>query len=383
MEIETDKSIFQEEFKTKMKIGLLTFHAAMNVGAQLQALALFKTLKDAGHEVEFIRYEPNYLKYPYRFFRNARIKNGIASYVKQCLLHIFCDTYTWIKTKRHYGDFQERFYTLSRQVYKNPDELAKADYDAIITGSDQVWNPEITNGSLDPMYTLHFQSDRIRKISYAAIFSEKHIDRNMAEELVGRIKSFYAVSVREECLKKYLDNLCSLRIEVVLDPTLLLTKSQWLALMPEKRMIKERYVLLYQARGIKKDVLKQATDLADKLHATVYDASGMNYRVAKYGKQYVSPIEFLNLVFFAEAVVTVSFHGTALSLVLEKPFFSICLNDGRDGRVINLLKGMGLSSQLKPVGEELAVPRMDYSLARRHLDTARTASLSFLFKALN
>lgn len=119
----------------------------------------------------------------------------------------------------------------------------------------------------------------------------------MAEELVGRIKSFYAVSVREECLKKYLDNLCSLRIEVVLDPTLLLTKSQWLALMPEKRMIKERYVLLYQARGIKKDVLKQATDLADKLHATVYDASGMNYRVAKYGKQYVSPIEFLNLVF--------------------------------------------------------------------------------------
>ena len=41
---------------------------AMNVGAQLQALALFKTLKDAGHEVEFIRYEPNYLKYPYRFF---------------------------------------------------------------------------------------------------------------------------------------------------------------------------------------------------------------------------------------------------------------------------------------------------------------------------
>ena len=76
MEIETDKSIFQEEFKTKMKIGLLTFHAAMNVGAQLQALALFKTLKDAGHEVEFIRYEPNYLKYPYRFFRNARIKNS-------------------------------------------------------------------------------------------------------------------------------------------------------------------------------------------------------------------------------------------------------------------------------------------------------------------
>ena len=57
----------------------------------------------------------------------------------------------------------------------------------------------------------------------------------MAEELVGRIKSFYAVSVREECLKKYLDNLSQLHIEVVLDPTLLLTKSQWLALMPEKR----------------------------------------------------------------------------------------------------------------------------------------------------
>ena len=63
MEIETDKSIFQEEFKTKMKIGLLTFHAAMNVGAQLQALALFKTLKDAGHEVEYVSLKGKNIEY--------------------------------------------------------------------------------------------------------------------------------------------------------------------------------------------------------------------------------------------------------------------------------------------------------------------------------
>lgn len=120
-----------------------------------------------------------------------------------------------------------------------------------------------------------------------------------------------------------MDNLCSLRIEVVLDPTLLLTKSQWLALMPEKRMIKERYVLLYQARGIKKDVLKQATDLADKLHATVYDASGMNYRVAKYGKQYVSPIEFLNLVFLQRLSLLFPFMAQHFHWYWRNRFFHL------------------------------------------------------------
>ena len=54
-----------------MKIGLLTFHTAINIGAQLQAFALYVTLKSCGHDVKFVKYEPKYLTKPYRYFRNV------------------------------------------------------------------------------------------------------------------------------------------------------------------------------------------------------------------------------------------------------------------------------------------------------------------------
>lgn len=366
-----------------MKIGILTFHAALNVGAQLQALALFDTIKALGHEVYFIRYEPKYLMKHYSFFRNVKINKGFASCIKQILLHVICDTCTWTRTKLHYSKFQNKFFRFSLKKIHTTAELANSDFNAFIVGSDQIWNPEITNGSLDLMYTLQFSSDNIRKISYAASFSEKHIKQDDARTLVESLKTFYAISVREYELKQYLKSFCNLKIEVVLDPTLLLSKSDWLAMMPPKRIIKERYVLLYQARGEKDNVYKQAIDLANKLNATVYDASGMNYRIMKHGKQYVSPVEFINLIFFAEAIVTISFHGTAMSLILEKPFFSICLNDGRDGRVLNLLRTVRLVSQLKSLGEDLPLPNIDYSKVGNFLEIARKNSLSFLNNALN
>ena len=365
-----------------MKIGILTFHVALNVGAQLQALALFRTLTDLGHDVEFIRYEPKFLKKPYRFFRNVDVKNGIASCVKQTVLHIIYDTCTWIKTKRHYSEFQKRFYVFTPVRFSRLSELADTSFDAIIVGSDQIWNPEITNNCLDSFYTLDFKSDRIRKISYAASFSQSHITQKDTFILIERLKSFQAISVREENLKSYLNTFCNLPIDVVLDPTLLLAKKQWIELISKQRIIKKRYVLLYQARGEKKKILKQAMNLAKKLQAKVYDASGMNYRVSKHGKQYVSPIEFLNLIYFAEAVVTVSFHGTALSLILEKPFFSICLNDGRDGRVENLLKTVELTQLLKTPDDILDYPVIDYSRIESCLDEKRKESLLFLNKAL-
>lgn len=366
-----------------MKIGILTFHTAKNIGAQLQAYALFYTLRKYNHDVEFVRYEPSYLSAPYSFLRNARIKNGIASYVKQCILHVFFDTKTWLKTIRHYKVFQNQYLRFSEKKYYKPNELLISKYDAIIVGSDQIWNPEITNGCVDGMYTLAFDSGRIRKISYAASFSISHITKGNTQVLIKRLQSFSSISVREKSLKSYLESFSNLHIDVVIDPTLLLSKEEWLNLMPQKRIIKKRYVLLYQARGNKKAIYDKAKELADKIGVDVYDASGMNYRIKKNNVQYVNPIEFLNLVYYAEAVVTVSFHGTALSVILEKPFYSIRLNDGRDGRVEDLLNTVGLETQLKSIDEELGIPTIYYNEAKDVLCRLRLNSLSFLHKALN
>ena len=44
-----------------MKIGILTFHCAVNYGAVLQAYALQEILRSLGHEVYVIDYRPDYL----------------------------------------------------------------------------------------------------------------------------------------------------------------------------------------------------------------------------------------------------------------------------------------------------------------------------------
>lgn len=366
-----------------MKIGLLTFHVAKNIGAQLQAFALYTTLKSLGHTPQFVRYEPEYLIKPYRLFRNVQLKYGICSCIKQSLLHLFFDTATWLKTIKHYKDFQKKYFSFSTKKIQSSNELVTLGYDAFIVGSDQIWNPEITEGKIDDVYTLNFPKNKIKKISYAASFSEKHISNQQINTLTQRLASFDAISVRENNLRNCLQPNSAININVVLDPTLLLTKEQWLQYIPSKKIIKEKYVLIYQARGNKNKIISQAQKLAKQYDAVVYDASGMNYRIKRNGIQYVNPIEFLNLIYYAEAIVTVSFHGTALSLILEKPFYSISLGDGRDERVRNLLNSVNLISQLKNIDDVLNKPLISYNEVSKLLDKYRQISKNYIEESLN
>lgn len=364
-----------------MKIGLLTFYTAKNIGAQLQAFALYTKLKNFGYDVEFVRYEPKYLSVPYRFFRNVKLKNGMLSVIKQSLLHIVYDTFVWLRTIYHYARFQNRYLDISTKRYCDPMELSRSVYDVFIVGSDQIWNPEITDHQIDPIYSLDFPSSQKLKISYAASFSEKNINNVDVSLLIERLRTFNHISVRENQLATYLKSKSALKIDVVLDPTLLLTKDEWIRFIPRKRIVSSSYVLLYQARGAKKTILQQVEKIANKLNANVIDASGMNYRIRHNGMQYVDPLEFLNLILYAELVVTVSFHGTALSVVLERPFYSILLKDGRDGRVVDLLDRVSLSSQLRNINDELEMPVMNYLGVSKILDKLRSHSIEYLKKS--
>lgn len=68
-----------------MKIGILTFHCAINYGAVLQAYGLQEYLKSLGHEVYIIDYRPDYLITPYRlFFSEAAKGRGLLGNIRFC-----------------------------------------------------------------------------------------------------------------------------------------------------------------------------------------------------------------------------------------------------------------------------------------------------------
>lgn len=74
--------------------------------------------------------------------------------------------------------FRHKYFVISKETYKTPQELAQSEYDGFIVGSDQIWNPEITNKKIDEMYTLHFNNSNKLKIAYAASFSENILHHN-------------------------------------------------------------------------------------------------------------------------------------------------------------------------------------------------------------
>lgn len=348
-----------------MKIGILTFHCAKNIGAQLQAFALLYTLLNLGYDAEFIRYEPSYLKKPYSLCRRMNFKAGFGAFLKQFVFFVIWDAFSWCRTSLHFRSFQKRYFKLSAKKFSTVADLENSNYDALIVGSDQIWNSELTGNRLDDFYTLNFANNiRKKKVSYAGSLSLEKLNSLEKTELMKRLCSFDSISVREKEVSCFFSK-CGQKNNLVLDPTLLLKKEEWLCFIGEKRLVKEKYVLIYQARGNRDAVYKYAKEKAKQLNARIIDASGMNYRVIKGGKQFVNPLEFLNLIFYAEYVITLSFHGTALSIILEKPFVSILLDDGRDNRVLNLLKIAGMEKCAKKIN--------DLTLA--HSEGADTTSL--------
>ena len=123
-----------------MKIGILTFHCAHNYGAVLQCYALQEMLKGMGHTVEIIDYRPDYLRMPFDVINLHRIQSrNLLRLVKSIILETLSLSQRIIR-HRKFDSFIKYYLNLSRSVG------ISSDYDVYVMGSDQIWNPKITNG---------------------------------------------------------------------------------------------------------------------------------------------------------------------------------------------------------------------------------------------
>ena len=95
-----------------------------------------------------------------------------------------------------------------------------------------------------------------------------------------------------------------------------------------------------------------------------------------------SPSEFVALVKNARCVVTTSFHGTAFSVILGTPFYTLKLNDGSDGRAQNLLDSINLSDRMIDIGSDITFCEYNSVLVQKELNIQKEQSLKFLTTAL-
>lgn len=321
--------------KAQKTVATITYHRSDNFGSVLQAYALGEKLRQMGYEQYVIDYRKTEVAKAYRIMQPLNstfnlITNGYH------LLH-----YGALKRrKKRYEQFRQNRLRLSR-VYTDKKMLMAEPpaADVYITGSDQVWHTGILD--FDESYLLDFVKQG-RKLSYAA----SGIKKNTAEASIAlinkHISGFDTVSVRENIARQRLGGEVSVRI----DPVLLLEKADWEKLCSEPKR-KKPYMLCYFAGVVSKAfeefTRKKAEELG--LERVILMPEWRNLlRPGKYCYD-AGPEEFVSLLRHAALVCTNSFHGTAFSVLLNKPFILGQGSPFADDRIATLLGAVGLADR--------------------------------------
>lgn len=291
------------------KVGLLTFHDTNNFGSWLQTYGLYKKISELGINVEIIDYQCEEI-----VKREKLTWNKIIEFLRQNDLFTYQFLWRTIKKQVWFYIYTERYLKKSRKKY-NRRNIKETNllYNIFLIGSDLVWDTRITNK--DFTYMLDFVDKSKRKLSYAASIGYEEIPESQRDTYKKLLKRFFYITVREESAKVLLQDLVDPSVSVVSDPTLLLSKLEWLTFIDKKNKYGD-YVLVYFIDN-KNEILRLAKQYARKYKYQVLIIS--ESRISN--EHCVAPINvsgFLSLIFYAKKVFTASYHGILFSLYFEK-----------------------------------------------------------------
>ena len=333
-----------------MKIGIVTWFHYKNYGTILQAYALQKFLKSKGYNCVLVNYIPINNKTFLEKINSGNLKHRIASKIESAKFKFLGSNIKDVLVLKNKSfenfatnniDFTEKVQT-SSELFRLNETI-----DCFICGSDQIWNPENFNG----VYYLNFVNEKNKKISFAPSFGVSHIPTSKIEEIRQLVNKFDWLSVREDKGASILKDLTQKDIEVVVDPTLLLSKTDWeqVSINPN---INEDYILCYFL-GDRQEYWKAVQNLQ---RMTKYKVIIIPARFNAYLQKYeirasTSPEEFIGLIKNAKLVLTDSFHGVIFSLKFERDFyvfkrFKDIDKRSQNSRIYNILKMLNLEERL-------------------------------------
>ncbi len=378
-----------------MKIGIVTFHSAHNYGAVLQAWSLQEYLRQQGHQPEIINLRLPVIDNLYRFMTKSRKKffpeaklNNLANKGYNGARYI----YLRMKNPRKYEKYRkfEEFINHTLPVtreFRTFRELLQADlkYDALIAGSDQIWNGEMMK-DISPAYFLQFGNKDALRISYAASIGSEKIPPRFRLLFQRYLKEFDSISVREQKAKEQVEELTDRPVDLVADPTFLLKAGDFDKLAKEPKT-KGKYIYVHNVhlKRVDERLNSVAAEMSRRLNLPIVHNWDKKVYENELGHFTGGIEEFLGYVKGAEYVITNSFHCTAFALIYHRNFITIPHFSNPD-RMRNLLAELDLSghligsvSDLPKDGKELSI---DYDKVEEKREVMREHAAAFLKKAL-
>ena len=350
-----------------MKVGIVTLPLHTNYGGILQAWALQTVIERMGHESSHV-------------YRHLLVPISPFSGLSQTEIDAI---------QQHTLRFVDRYIRCAEQPVA---EIRPDQFDAFVVGSDQIWRYRYANWMLGRWTDafLGFARDwNVRRVAYAPSFG---IDTWEAPEsdipvCAELLKKFAAVSCREIGGAGLCERVLGVKSEVMVDPTLLLERDDYAALIDgaETQPLAGTLMSYVLDRSPEKQRLIDAIAARHGL-VPFYANARPEDPAAPFAERIQPPLEqWLRGFRDSRMVITDSFHATVFSILFGRPFV-VTGNPTRGlSRLESLLALLGLEDHLAMTAEDFD-PNRDYGVppsAYERLAALRQEGRNFLMEALS
>lgn len=283
------------------KIGVLTFHRSINYGSYWQARSLVEGLRARGHDAELLDHDCECIR---------RAEFG-------CALQPELPRRTPRAHLKQYAAKARKFAAAVSSLPLSPsfplhEPIRAAEYDAIVIGSDEVWNfRHPWFGSKPIFFGDGLKADRL--VSYAASFGSHSAWDGIHPDWASKLDRFPSLSVRDENSWHLVRNGTGREPTLVLDPCL-----QFPPVQASNGSDGASYAVVYGhgfpawlTRGVRRWASRRGLSLVS-----------IGYRNDWADEQLISagPHDFAELMGGAAAVITNFFHGCIFALLNGKPW---------------------------------------------------------------
>lgn len=360
-----------------MKIGIVTIMDYTNYGNRLQNYAVQQVLKTRFHceVVSLVSYKAkpfydgNYIEW---------IKDQVVK--KMCIVPKLAEKRFGANVTR-WANFQSWSRKIKTRNYYESTALSSKlnkEYDYFFVGSDQVWNYHFSSSRFED-YFLKFAEDS-KKVAISASFGVADIPESWKEEYIKGLKSFKHISVREEAGKIILQRLLDRDVPVLIDPTMMLSKEEWLKVSRKPRVnCSKPYILKYYLGDESEET--KIDDWAKRNGYLVYEL--LNDKIPELYS--AGPGEFISLINNATMVCSDSFHCIVFSIIFSKPFLVYARQGKEDymtSRIDTLLNKFGFQNRWKHILQEEEYLSCDFSSTERIIKEEQTKFMEYVSEVL-
>lgn len=352
------------------RVGVITINDFNNYGNRLQCYAVQQFLEELGVASENI-------------YNTYSRDNQIVQIGRQALRHLrnLGKSSTVIAREQSFTKFNARIRFSEDQIINGQyREGLNERYDYFITGSDQVWNP-MDSGRSEVDF-LTFASNE-KRISFSASMGVQTLLEATAEKYKQYLTGYKAISVREQAAKKIIEDLTGRNdIEVLVDPTMLVTAEVW-DHISEKPDISygSKYILTYFLGNGKK--WKRTIDrFSEQYECEIVDVYDINSPFYICGPQH-----FLYLIKNAFMICTDSFHCAVFSFLFDRPFLVFQRENVKmdmNSRLDTFLTKFSLQNhRFTEYRDQNSYRNWNYSEGYHILEQEREKAKAFMCKALS